>query len=111
MSEEKKYPLATRKVTFATGRKMLFRDPKFSDIRQAGAKASRGGFDPMGFLAEQIRIIAVALLRKNGEEVDITNRDKLFEEILTYAEGQQLLQNPNCLGLELETTEPEVEML
>lgn len=113
MSESIKAPEgASKKVTLETGRVLYFRAPKFSDLRQASQIASNdGGFEPLKYLEEIIQILAIALYRNNGEEVDITNKNKFFDETLTLGEGQQLLQNPELLGIELKKKAPKVEAL
>lgn len=104
---------AKRKVTLDTGRILYFREPKFSDVRQASqiATSPQGAFDSMVCAQELVQLLCVGVKRKNGEYVDITNKDKFFDEILSFDEASQILQNPDVIGLDLKKKPPEVEKL
>ena len=111
MSETQWPEGATKKITLETGRVIFLRKPKFSDIRQAtmAANPSSGSFDPLGYMMEMTQLLVVELRRNNGEKVDLTNKATFFDKTLTFEEGQQLLQNPEVLGLELKKNPPKVE--
>ena len=99
-------------VELETGRKVYLREPKMSDQRIASRIASQdGSFSALAYIEEMIKLLILALYRKNGEEVDITNRDKMMDDILTYAEVQQLMKKAAELGISLEKKDPVIRYL
>lgn len=113
-SEKSKWPEgAKREVVLETGRILYLRDPKFSDMRQASQIGTNesGSLDPIVWICEMIQLMTLSLKRANGEDVDITNRAKFFDDILSFDECQQLIQNPEILGLSLKKNPPVVKVL
>ena len=108
-----KTPKGTKyKRKLETGRIICFREPTWSDQRMASEIATKDGvFKPMRFVEEMIQLMCIGLFRKNGEPVDISNKEKFFDDILTYGEANQLIQHPNSFGLSLEKKSPKVEPL
>ena len=102
-----------REVVLETGRILYLRGPKFSDMRQASqvGTTKEGSLDPIVWICEMIQLMTLSLKRANGEEVDLTNRAKFFDDILTFDECQQLIQNPEILGLSLKKSPPAVKVL
>ena len=101
------------KVTLDTGRVLFFRESTFRDMRLASeiSTKSEGNFDAWEYVMEIVKSTIIALHRKNGEAVDINNREKLFDEILTKDEGVQIILNPETVGINLKKNPPKMEML
>ena len=79
------------------------------DQRMATQFATRGGqFNPIDFSQEFVSLVIVQINRVNGDIIDITNKNKIFSEILTYEEASQLLLHyEDILGLEKKPPETE----
>ena len=81
------------------------------DQRLASDLAFTGGeFKPFTFAEEFLKLTIVGIKRKNGEDVDISNPNKIFSEILTLNEANQLLMNhEHIVGIEKKV--PKIESL
>ena len=100
------------RIELLTGRVLFCSKPKLKYLRQVGEMSGINAVqNPLAYMAEVISLQAVALFRANGDEVDITNRKALMEEILSFDEAMQVVNNPNLIGLELEKKIPIVTSL
>ena len=101
------------KITLDTGRIICLKEISFRDFRIASQSntSEEGNLDGLGMLEELTKSSILALFRANGESVDITNREKLFDEILTLEESIQLTTHPENFGLVLKKKAPKLEVL
>ena len=100
------------KVTLETGRVVYLRSPSWGDFEAVSeiATGDDGNMRGPAFLREMFTNIILALQRKNGEFVDLTNRDVLFSKILSLDEAMQLISHPERFGLGLKKNAPKVEL-
>ena len=87
------------KITLDTGRVICFKELSFRDFRLASQANTTddGNLDGLGMVEELAKSNVLALFRANGESVDITNREKLFDDILTLEESIQITTHPENL--------------
>ena len=111
-TQKSNYPIRARKITIAcSGRVLIIKEPTMEVQRMAADASQKGGeFKPLKFAEEFFKMLIIEIRRVNGEKIEIHNPDKIFTEILTYNETQELFTNfDEVLGIEKKV--PKVEVL
>ena len=97
-----------KRYEMCSGRVIYTREPTFTDVEMATQKNSTeaGGINSIGFSKEIVMNVILALKRKNGEFVDISNRDILFSQILSLQESLQLIGSMDMFGIDIKKNTP-----
>ena len=86
-----------------SGKVIFFREAKMRDHRMSAARATQGGrFIPHVYIEEMVKLMMVAAYRRNGEEIDIKDRDLMMDNAFTFKEATKILSKTNEIGLGME---------
>ena len=102
---------ADKKVTLDSGRVVFFRKATMKHQRMATEYAAKQhNQDAFQLALEFLWLLFIELRRVNGEAVNVSSKDELFEKVLTLEEANQLIfAADSIIGLQKKT--PKVESL